>query len=147
MFINWGLLEPTNRQWQSNTVNPSFADTVFLHPKGCNGAGQAQPLQVAASPHGTQEAHGRLTTDYGQPSAALFLLPTAYRLLPTALYSPLLAMKVIKSLTRQEYPHSLSYQATTFTSVPSMTLVKPASIMDEFELPVKSTETNSSSTN
>ncbi len=86
------------------------------------------------------EGNGRLTTEYGQPSAAYCFCYAFFS------YSPLLAMKLIKSRTRQEYPHSLSYQATTFTSVPSMTLVNPASIMDECGLPVKSMETNSSST-
>jgi len=95
---------------------------------------------------GDGSGNGRLTTDHGQPPIAWFLLPTADCLPPTVLYSPFAATKLIKSRTRQEYPHSLSYQATTFTSVPSITLVKPASIMDECGLPVKSLETSSSST-
>ena len=37
-----------------------------------------------------------------------------------------------RSMMRLEYPHSLSYQETTFTSVPSMTLVSCPSTIDEW---------------
>ena len=45
----------------------------------------------------------------------------------------------------QEKPHSLSYQATAFTSVPSITLVRVASKMEEKEVWLKSEETSGSS--
>src|SRR6266850_180157 len=54
-------------------------------------------------------------------------------------------MNLIKSRQRQEYPHSLSYQASTFTQRSPTTLVYPASTMEECGLPLKSAETNSSS--
>src|SRR5882724_7294899 len=53
-------------------------------------------------------------------------------------------MKWIKSRTRQEYPHSLSYQAITFTQLPATTSVHLESTMEERESPRKSTETSSS---
>src|SRR5512140_444091 len=54
-------------------------------------------------------------------------------------------MKRSRSTQREAYPHSLSYQPHTFTSVPSMTLVVFASSVQEYGLPVKSTDTRSSS--
>src|SRR5260370_31153821 len=55
------------------------------------------------------------------------------------------AMNLIRSRQRQEYPHSLSYQASTFTQRSPTTLVYPASTMEELGLPLKSADTNSSS--
>ena len=46
-----------------------------------------------------------------------------------------------RSTSRLEYPHSLSYQATTLTSVPSITLVSPESKIDENGEPTMSLET------
>src|SRR4029077_10498088 len=54
-------------------------------------------------------------------------------------------MNLIKSRQRQEYPHSLSYQASAFTHRSPTTLVYPASTMEECGLPLKSAETSSSS--
>src|SRR5579862_4765953 len=62
-------------------------------------------------------------------------------------YSPLLPMKLIRSRTRQEYPHSLSYQEITLTQLPPTTRVISESTMEERESPRKSTDTNSSSVN
>src|ERR1039457_7186382 len=53
-------------------------------------------------------------------------------------------MNLIKSLTRLEYPHSLSYHAKTFTQFPATTLVYSASKIAECGLPQKSIDTNSS---
>src|SRR3954470_22567487 len=58
-------------------------------------------------------------------------------------YKPFPAMNVIRSRTRQEYPHSLSYHAITFTQLPATTSVIGESTMDEKELPLKSEETSS----
>src|SRR5689334_13950805 len=55
------------------------------------------------------------------------------------------ATKLTRSRTRQEYPHSLSYQAVTFARSPSITLQNGASMMDEYGFPRKSTETSGSS--
>src|SRR3954447_13446447 len=49
----------------------------------------------------------------------------------------------MRSRTRQEYPHSLSYHAITFTQLPPTTRVMGASTMEENELPLKSEETSS----
>src|SRR5439155_13159018 len=49
-----------------------------------------------------------------------------------------------KSTQRLEYPHSLSYHERTFTKSPSITFVYGASMIDEFALPLKSTDTSSS---
>ena len=46
---------------------------------------------------------------------------------------------------RLEYPHSLSYQLTALTSVPSITAVSPPSTIDEKALPTMSVETIGSS--
>ena len=54
-------------------------------------------------------------------------------------------MKTARSTTRQEYPHSLSYQLKTFPWRSPTTIVSGASTIDEFELPLKSLETNYSS--
>src|SRR5580704_15125893 len=54
-------------------------------------------------------------------------------------------MNLIRSRQRQEYPHSLSYHASTFTQRSPTTLVYPESTMEEFGLPLKSAETSSSS--
>src|SRR6266576_6162831 len=56
-------------------------------------------------------------------------------------------MYLIKSLTRQEYPHSLSYQDKILIMLPPITFVYSASTIEEFELPLKSTETKGSSQN
>src|SRR4051794_28026388 len=61
--------------------------------------------------------------------------------------SPFAAMYLTRSRTRQEYPHSLSYQERIFTQVPSITFVFPASTMDEFGFPLKSIDTSGSSLN
>src|SRR5207253_7538962 len=58
---------------------------------------------------------------------------------------PFWLMKSIMSRTRQEYPHSLSYQEITFTQLPPTTRVIGASTIDERASPRKSAETNSSS--
>src|SRR5262249_55872673 len=55
------------------------------------------------------------------------------------------AMYRIRSRTRQEYPHSLSYHARTLTMLPSTTAVDGRSTMDECGSPLKSMETSSSS--
>src|SRR5580704_12180349 len=65
----------------------------------------------------------------------------------TAGYSPLAAIKLIRSRTRQEYPHSLSYQEITLTQLPPTTRVMWASTMEERESPLKSDETSSFSSN
>src|SRR5579864_8317222 len=57
-------------------------------------------------------------------------------------YSPLLPIKLIRSRTRQEYPHSLSYQETTLTRLP-IVRVEGASKMDERSSPLKSEDTSS----
>src|SRR5256714_6857318 len=54
-------------------------------------------------------------------------------------------MNTARSTTRQEYPHSLSYQENTLPCRSPMTMVSGASTMDELELPLKSLETSSSS--
>src|SRR5947209_5216964 len=59
-------------------------------------------------------------------------------------HSPLEAMKWIRSRTRQEYPHSLSYQAITLTQLPPTTSVSFESTIDDRESPLKSEETSSS---
>ena len=46
---------------------------------------------------------------------------------------------------RFEKPHSLSYQLTVFTSVPSMTVVSGPSTIEEYVLPTMSEETIGSS--
>src|SRR5689334_3587383 len=50
-------------------------------------------------------------------------------------YRPFFAMKWIRSRTRQEYPHSLSYQAITFTQLPATTRVSGESTMEERSSP------------
>src|SRR4051794_19804666 len=62
---------------------------------------------------------------------------------PIESYSPFWPRNVIRSRTRQEYPHSLSYHAITFTQLPATTSVIGESTMDEKELPLKSEETSS----
>src|SRR6266403_3541561 len=54
-------------------------------------------------------------------------------------------MNLIKSRHRHEYPHSLSYHARTFTQRSPTTFVYSESTIEEFELPLKSAETSSSS--
>ncbi len=51
----------------------------------------------------------------------------------------------VVSSMRLEKPHSLSYQAHTLTSVPSMTLVSVASKIDECGSWLKSTDTSGAS--
>src|SRR4029077_10461721 len=51
----------------------------------------------------------------------------------------------VVSSMRLEKPHSLSYQAHTLTSVPSMTLVSVASKIDECASWLKSTDTSGAS--
>src|SRR6516165_7154684 len=57
---------------------------------------------------------------------------------------PLFTSNRTKSTQRLEYPHSLSYQDSTFTKSPSITFVYGASTIDEYGLPLKSIETSSS---
>src|SRR5438046_10663224 len=54
-------------------------------------------------------------------------------------------MNLIRSRTRQEYPHSLSYQAITFTQLPATTRVMGESTMALRGSPLKSLETSSCS--
>src|SRR6185437_4745977 len=49
----------------------------------------------------------------------------------------------MRSRTREEYPHSLSYQEMTFTQFPPTTRVMGASTIDERPSPLKSEETSS----
>src|SRR5258708_34366611 len=51
-------------------------------------------------------------------------------------------MKLIRSRTRHEYPHSLSYQETTLTRLPT-TRVQSESTMEERGSPLKSDDTSS----
>src|ERR1700722_9820467 len=53
-------------------------------------------------------------------------------------------MKLIRSRTRLEYPHSLSYQEITFTRLPPTTIVLGESTIEERESPLKSDDTSSS---
>src|SRR3990172_3517912 len=57
-----------------------------------------------------------------------------------------LAISVIRSLTRQEYPHSLSYHERILTRLPSISAVEGRSTIEECGLPLKSAETSGSST-
>src|SRR5947209_9367935 len=50
-------------------------------------------------------------------------------------HSPLEAMKWIRSRTRQEYPHSLQYQAITLTTLPPTKRVSFESTIDDRESP------------
>src|SRR5688572_19464969 len=59
-------------------------------------------------------------------------------------YRPFLARKPIRSTTRQEYPHSLSYQATTLARFPSSTFVNWPSTMELLEFFIISLETTGS---
>src|SRR5947199_1817521 len=54
-------------------------------------------------------------------------------------------MNRMRSRTRHEYPHSLSYQARTLTRFPSISAVEGRSTMDEWGLPLKSHDTSCSS--
>ncbi len=58
------------------------------------------------------------------------------------IYSPLLPMKLMRSRTRLEYPHSLSYQEMTFTRFPT-TSVHSESTIEERGSPRKSADTSS----
>src|SRR5215204_4744575 len=60
-------------------------------------------------------------------------------------YSPFLAMYLMRSRTRQEYPHSFSYQERILIMLPPITLVYSASTIEEFEFCLKSEETSGSS--
>src|SRR5205823_5425366 len=51
----------------------------------------------------------------------------------------------VRSRRRLEYPNSLSYQASTFTRLPSTMAVDGKSTIDECGLPLKSLDTSSSS--
>src|SRR5579863_8054989 len=51
----------------------------------------------------------------------------------------------MRSRTRQEYPHSLSYQEITFTQLPPTTMVQGESTIEERESPLKSDDTSSCS--
>src|ERR1700688_267099 len=67
--------------------------------------------------------------------------------LPEKNYRPLAEIRLIRSRTRQEYPHSLSYHEITLTQLPPTTRVMGASTMEERESPLKSDETSSFSSN
>src|SRR4026207_2011972 len=54
-------------------------------------------------------------------------------------------MYLIRSRTRHAQPHSLSYHESTFNIRPPITFVYSASTIDEFELRLKSIDTNGSS--
>src|SRR5574341_184874 len=54
-------------------------------------------------------------------------------------------MNRVRSRTRHEYPHSLSYHARTLIRFPSTSAVEGRSTMDECGLPLKSHDTSSSS--
>src|SRR5882672_4604272 len=54
-------------------------------------------------------------------------------------------MKRTRSRTRDEYPHSLSYQASTLIRLPSTRAVEGRSTIEEWAFPLKSAETSSSS--
>jgi hypothetical protein len=58
---------------------------------------------------------------------------------------PYFRRKAAKSTTRQLYPHSLSYQETTFARLPPTTFVRSASTMELLELCSMSVETTGSS--
>ena len=58
---------------------------------------------------------------------------------------PARARAATRSTSRFEYPHSLSYQATTLTCVPSTTAVRPASKIAEYGDLTMSEETSGSS--
>src|SRR6202790_4760237 len=67
--------------------------------------------------------------------------------LPEKTYRPLAEIRLIRSRTRQEYPHSLSYHEITLTQLPATTRVMGASTMEERESPLKSDDTSSFSSN
>ena len=60
-------------------------------------------------------------------------------------YSPFPAINFTRSRTRQEYPHSLSYQERILIRWPPITFVYSASTIEEFEFCLKSEETSGSS--
>src|SRR5208283_1197196 len=60
-------------------------------------------------------------------------------------YKPLADIRLIRSCTRQEYPHSLSYQEITLTQLPPTTKVIGASTIEERGSPLKSDDTSSCS--
>src|SRR5262249_48380377 len=71
-------------------------------------------------------------------------------LLPTVcsgilIYRPFFATKWTRSASRQEYPHSLSYQETTLTRLPPTEIVSSAEKIEECVLPLRSVETSGSS--
>src|SRR2546429_579993 len=61
--------------------------------------------------------------------------------------NPFPAMYLMRSRTRQEYPHSLSYHESILIMWPPITFVYSASTIEELELPLKSDETSGSSEN
>src|ERR1700676_40522 len=73
--------------------------------------------------------------------------PAGPSTLPEKTYRPLAEIRLIRSRTRQEYPHSLSYHEITLTQLPPTTRVMGASTMEERESPLKSDETSSFSSN
>src|SRR5579859_3719830 len=54
-------------------------------------------------------------------------------------------MQAARSETRQLYPHSLSYQASTLTMLPPIPMVSSASTIELAVLPLKSDDTSGSS--
>src|SRR3990172_6587103 len=85
--------------------------------------------------------HRRPMTEYGKTLS----VPYSHRTSVIGQRYEREAMYLIRSRSRQEYPHSLSYQAKTFTRVPSITEVEAPSTMAECGSWMKSTETRGSS--
>src|SRR5256885_16339448 len=61
--------------------------------------------------------------------------------------NPFPAMYLMRSRTRQEYPHSLSYHESILIMWPPITLVYSASIIDDLELPLSLDEISGASEN
>src|SRR5690606_41455156 len=62
-----------------------------------------------------------------------------------ARYLTSLSLHSFPTRRSSDLPHSLSYQATTLAKLPSITLVREASTMDERGSPIKSLDTSGSS--
>ena len=74
--------------------------------------------------------------------------PTPYTPHPRRYYYKIpsfCAIDSIRSITRQEYPHSLSYQDITLKKLELSSIPAPASKVLEWESPTKSIETTNSS--
>src|SRR5690606_2187416 len=97
----------------------------------------------AGSRWGHDQPRGNKKTTLGQRAdrgwlelRCLMICVGVYRNLPT--FS-------IRSTVRQLYPHSLSYQLTTLSMLPSMTWVQSVTKMELCESPMMSVETSGSS--